>query len=548
MSSRNENQQIGGARVRASIEDHNKNQQIGGARVRVFIKDHTGNKTREARLAIYAEINQLIPVLITALDLPVTDPRGRTITYHLVHNNRQLQRDETLKSTGISEGAQLTLVPESEGSTDDDQPAEDELEQQQFVEIIRELISNSPESESGRREINLEYVEKILQTSSRSVREKLIDLLTNREEIEEIEEIEERNVPLRETPARKACILHLSDLHLQTNDDAYLWHHQLAADLEELEVDHLDAVVISGDITNLSTGEEYNAAQVFIKKICDSPDLPISSERIVIVPGNHDLNWKKSREGYPLFWKQDYQEAIKTGEFEAISAKKHIEYGDIIALRHKELYQERFRYFKEFYDRIKAAEQYSLDYEQQYTLCICPEQRLLIVGFNSAWELDHYYRQRASIHPIALTNALKKIKENGGYSDYLKIAVWHHPLQSPFEDRIKDHTFIIEKLAQAGFRLALHGHIHRAETSLYSYDRTTNGRRVHLVAAGTFGAPIKAWIPGYPLQYNLLTIEGNQLIVNTRRRESHNESWKPDARWIQGRGENPLPYYNIDLS
>ena len=82
------------------------------SRVRVFIEDHTGNKTREARLAAHAEISQLVPALVTALSLPVTDPSGRAITYHLAFDNRQLQRDETLESAQVIEGANLTLVPE----------------------------------------------------------------------------------------------------------------------------------------------------------------------------------------------------------------------------------------------------------------------------------------------------------------------------------------------------------------------------------------------------------------------------------------------------
>jgi len=76
---------------------------------------------------------------------------------------------------------------------------------------------------------------------------------------------------------------------------------------------------------------------------------------------------------------------------------------------------------------------------------------------------------------------------------------------------------------------------------------SNNGRKLDRICAGTFGAPIQEWIPGYPLQYNLLKIENNQLTVCTRRREELNGAWKPDARWLQGAGQNPLPYYELEL-
>lgn len=81
-------------------------------RVRLFIEDHTGNKRREARIAADASMRDLIPAMITALGLPATDPGGRPVTYHLAFADRQLQGDETLSSAGVTDGANVTLVPE----------------------------------------------------------------------------------------------------------------------------------------------------------------------------------------------------------------------------------------------------------------------------------------------------------------------------------------------------------------------------------------------------------------------------------------------------
>ncbi|UKO99687.1 HEAT repeat domain-containing protein [Nostoc sp. UHCC 0870] len=333
-------------------------------------------------------------------------------------------------------------------------------------------------------------------------------------------------------------ILHLSDLHFGTSDQAKLWSNQLASDLQnELNILQLDALILSGDIANKSTPDEYAAAQQFLNEL--RQDFALQPEQIIIVPGNHDLNWQISEEeGYIPTLRRKYQGSIN--ESCVID-----DGGAYIAVVDPENHKRRFEHFSNFYQTIKN-QPYPLDYDQQYTLDHFPNQKLLILGLNSAWQLDHHYKSHASININALTKALTEIRRNQDYQNCIKIAVWHHPLNSASEDRITDHGFM-EQLAQANFRFALHGHIHKAETSLYKYDMSASGRKLDIISAGTFGAPVWEWVSGYPLQYNLLKFADNKLTVYTRRREELNGVWKPDARWLMGAGQNPLPYYEVQL-
>ncbi len=343
--------------------------------------------------------------------------------------------------------------------------------------------------------------------------------------------------PLRPPSISLMHILHLSDLHFGTPDQAKLWSNQLASDLQnELDISQLDALILSGDIANKSTPAEYEAAQQFIYNLYQ--EFTLKSEKIIIVPGNHDLNWSLAKKGYQLFDRDEYEGQLKPGEYIEESAS-------VIRVRDEEKYKQRFEHFRNFYQIIKT-QPYPLDYDQQYTLDHFPNQNLLILGLNSAWQLDHHYKSRASINMNALSNALTEIRRNQDYKNCLKIAVWHHPLDSAWEDRIKDQSFM-EQLAVAGFRLFLHGHVHKAETNLYRYDMSAIGRKLDRICAGTFGAPTQELNPGYPWQYNLLKISENNLTVYTRRREELNGAWKPDARWLMGAGQNPLPYYEISL-
>jgi 3',5'-cyclic AMP phosphodiesterase CpdA len=143
----------------------------------------------------------------------------------------------------------------------------------------------------------------------------------------------------------------------------------------------------------------------------------------------------------------------------------------------------------------------------------------------------------------ALAGALQKLPAPS--PGELRIVTFHHPAHSGEDSRLRDHGFL-QQLAVAGFRLILHGHVHRADAALYRYDRTASGRRIDIVTAGTFGAPVREWVPGYPLQYNLLVIRRDEIVVETRCRREVNGAWEPDARWLAGPGKDPLPRYVIE--
>lgn len=329
-------------------------------------------------------------------------------------------------------------------------------------------------------------------------------------------------------------LLHLSDLHFSAADQATIWYAQLAADLRQQGCERLDALVVSGDITNLAIPEEYTAARLFLEHVMGG--FGLSPHQLVLVPGNHDLNWEVSKDAYTLHRRTRYPGELRAGAYIDINE-------DVVDARDEEAYGERFRHFAEFYRQVKG-EEYPLEYEQQATIHPLPERGLLLLGLNSAWEIDHHYRDRASIHTGALARALLRLDEHP--REHLRIAVWHHPLTSAEPDHLGDAGFM-QQLALAGFRVALHGHVHRADNALYRYDMSPGGRRIDVISAGTFGAPARQWVPGYPLQYNLIEVAGGTLTVETRCREELNGAWRPDARWLQGAGRDPLPRYTIAL-
>jgi predicted MPP superfamily phosphohydrolase len=353
-------------------------------------------------------------------------------------------------------------------------------------------------------------------------------------------------------------LLHLSDLHFGTKQDANLWFGQLVNDLQKLleqlessQSPQIDGLVISGDIANKSTSEEYAAAEHFINRLL--PELKLQRSQLLLVPGNHDINSNLSKQAYEIKEKSSYSGSLEEKE---LLKNSIIEEGNYIHIPNEMEYKQRFRFFSDFYEAV-TGKPYELEYDRQYEIKLFPNHDLLILGLNSAWQLNHHekYKSRASINPYALNNALDEVNRNPIYKDSkLKISVWHHPLNRMDEEHIVEHKFI-QRLTTNGFRVILHGHIHRAQPNDFRYsivdqsDYTQNNHsNIYVVAAGTFGNPGRKWFPGYPLQYNLLKCDGKRLIVYNRKRIEENGSWQADTMWFNKDKLTASSYYEIDLN
>jgi precorrin-6B methylase 2 len=144
------------------------------------------------------------------------------------------------------------------------------------------------------------------------------------------------------------------------------------------------------------------------------------------------------------------------------------------------------------------------------------DTRLQFLALNSAWEIDEYHRERASINQSALAAGLLEADEQVARarrdgrmaqdSEVLRIAVWHHPVTG--NEKISDDAFL-DQLRQEHVKLCLHGHVHedRADVIGYLHPR----RAVHIAGAGSFGAPVNARPESTPRLYNLL--EGSGAIT-----------------------------------
>lgn len=323
-------------------------------------------------------------------------------------------------------------------------------------------------------------------------------------------------------------ILHLSDLHFDESVFAEVCRTQLETDLcQELGIRKLEYLVISGDIANRSTENEYDVAYAMVDGLVKRFGLDAS--RVVVVPGNHDLNWDLSEAAYPFVPRRKLLSPPSEGHY--------IPAGEAGALiRDNESYKDRFAHFNtHFFRRVYIGKDYPSEYADQYLVVENPKDRILFLGLNSCWQLDHHFSQRAGIHMPALTKIFDLLN-GGNYDGWLKIAVWHHPVTGI--EMMNDE--FMQLLAVHHFQICLHGHIHEAMEGFHKYD---DSRDVRIIGAGTFGAPAREQVTGIPLQYNLLCFDPRtgKMTVNTRKKEKQGGAWSADARW--GEKDNPKPWY-----
>lgn len=80
----------------------------------VTFLDQTGAKSVEAVVADTVTVRQILPNIITKMNLPMVGPDGQPMSYSLDHKEggRRLHENETLVNASVSPGDHLIVYPE----------------------------------------------------------------------------------------------------------------------------------------------------------------------------------------------------------------------------------------------------------------------------------------------------------------------------------------------------------------------------------------------------------------------------------------------------
>jgi len=349
------------------------------------------------------------------------------------------------------------------------------------------------------------------------------------------------------TPLPDLRILHLSDLHIAANCDPDVLLIPLLTDLrdrhEGLSLEKLDFVVISGDITNRASPAEFEKAQKVVSELCRH--LSLSAGRCMIVPGNHDLDWECQVYN---FSKKRHIDASKLG------AGTFVPQGDGYLIRDEAKYPGRFRNFSHHFYHPLLLTEYPLEPAAQGLPSLFVPERLQFFLFNSAWEIDEEYRDRSSLCPSAISRAIeagnqqiRDARERGDLGpndEILRLAVFHHPVTG--NEKMHDSAFL-EQFRRNDIRAVFHGHVHEERVAIEGY--LAPFRHLHVVGAGSFGAPGSHRPESVPRLYNLVTISRDlrRMRVNTRCLRSPTGAWEAFTVWPGEKPGEKRSYYDVEL-
>lgn len=317
-------------------------------------------------------------------------------------------------------------------------------------------------------------------------------------------------------------ILHISDLH--RSPDYPIDNNTLIASLdrdfqrhgrEDPPIGPIDSVVVSGDLVQgVPLGEtgfekvlddQYRVAYDFLSDISDRY-LGGDRSRLVIVPGNHDVDWNAAHASMREVpdAEQDvdlrrYLNATNTNYRFCWRTRKLFEIvDDGLYERRLENFRSFFRQFYESYDGLWRLD--PLDHCNIFSLC---DGRLVVAAFNSCHRND-LYQPIGSIKDGAIGQAALKITEANKEFD-LKIAVWHHSIHgAPEQIDYMDVDRVFE-MVNHGFRLGLHGHQHK--TSVFpQHIKSPSDATMFVVSAGSLCVGARELPYGERRQYNIIEI------------------------------------------
>ncbi len=210
-------------------------------------------------------------------------------------------------------------------------------------------------------------------------------------------------------------ILHLSDLHISQNNnpvDSPIFKaliKQIKGDRENGI--NPEIVIISGDIADRGTGDEYKIVKEFIDKLLGTLELP--DESLFMVPGNHDINRGRFRpsEPNPVYLNMDeLNRELKDESFRADLLKGMDEY---------------FGFVRRDYNHLTSKNGTLVPFVKFIdTKC---GREIGVVGLNSAWMCRKSPDERKiAIGEYQIMKAMEELEAYGNTD--IRLCICHHPL------------------------------------------------------------------------------------------------------------------------
>ena len=322
-------------------------------------------------------------------------------------------------------------------------------------------------------------------------------------------------------------LLHISDLH-RTSEPRLKNDELLAAissDATRWKLEGIpqpDLIVVTGDLiqgVNLGAADpdsniaaQYIEATDLLQKLA-AEFVDSDRSRVIIVPGNHDVNWGRARQAMePLDTCPDGidRRAFESGSNVRWDWKEQQAYQIVDS----DVYESRLEHFRHFQaDFYASLDSSPLLPSSDIVRVECPSLGLIVVGFAS-WHGNDCFCHVGEIDSRALAKARKLLQDSQAP---VAIAVWHHGIVGGPRAHDYMDAHVVHKLVDFGFSMGLHGHHHYAGAAPFEL-RLPNRTSMAVVGAGSLAVGDGELPMGERRQFNIVVVDPdkNQVTVHVR--------------------------------
>ena len=285
---------------------------------------------------------------------------------------------------------------------------------------------------------------------------------------------------------------------------------RLTDDLDLLRKDEgiaPDLVALTGDLAEWGKPKEYDDVLRFCEGV--QAHLGLGRDRILVIPGNHDIN-------RPLC-------SAYFSEREGLDE------------RPVEPYWPKWRPYVYFFGKLYAqVERYEFKETAPYTWFELPELRVVVAGLNSTMRESHKEKDPADPASIfghygylgekQLEHFGRKLDEAAA-KGWLRIGLVHHNAVRGAEDddeNLRDADLLQDRLAET-LNLLLHGHTHRGSLAWL-------GRDLPVISTGSAAVKAAQRPEEVPNQYQIVQIHPGGLRRWARQYTPKERKWIGDTR------------------
>jgi hypothetical protein len=337
-------------------------------------------------------------------------------------------------------------------------------------------------------------------------------------------------------------MLHISDLHrdaasaittttllesLRLDRARYVADdNALVPDIAIVSGDIIYGVAVDGPDADMKLQQQYDEALDFLVALADM-FFRGDRERVVLVPGNHDVSHPHVLRATELTTlpAEPEQRAIVARQLRNDDSVWRWVWSDFALRRIHDLlaYHRRLEPYANFYSTFYEGKRtFSLDPAKQFAVHDFPELSLVVAALSSCYTNDLFNRA-GRIHPdrvAGVTRAVDRYMKQGRVA----VAAWHHNLAGGPNDSDYVDADVLQSLIDGGFVIGLHGHQHRPQFLEHRF--TADGKRgIAVISAGTLCGGPQMLPSGRMRAYNLVVVDTEQRSGTIHVRDMKNSSF-----------------------